>query len=166
MIDLITLVIVILVVGVIMIRRASAGVAILALLAGVLLDQLLATWIIGQLPVGSNNEYFPIAVRLIIGFMPVVFTIVAIKAQKQNRILSLLTSLLLGFLVVYFGLQIMEPIAAVADEAKKSGLFSFLRPYYNQILSGTAIFALIEMYASNNTKTYSDKKKKKKPIIP
>lgn len=162
MIDLITLIIVILVVGVIMIRRASAGVAILALLAGVFLDQLLATWIIEQLPVGSDNEYFPVAIRLIIGFIPVVLAITAIKAQKQNTILSLLTSLLLGFLVVYFGLQILEPVTAVADEARKSGLFSFLRPYQNQILSGAAVLALIEMYASNNTKAHSDKKKRKK----
>ncbi len=163
MVDLAALGIAALVVLAVMIRKTSAGVAVLALLAGVMLDLLLSDWVVSLLPsnVSTFTEYVPVVARLLVTFVPVVATLVAVKVAKHNAVLSLLTSLILGFLITYFGLKIIAPLPFVADAAKNSGLFHFLEPYQNTILASSAVLALIEMILSHRTSSVSEKKKKK-----
>lgn len=162
MIDLVAFGVVLLVVVAIMIRKTSAGVAVLGLLAGVMLDQLLGSWLISLLPTEAAglSEYVPVIIHLLVTFVPVGVSITAVKAAKHNPILSLLTSLVLGFLIVFFGLKIVAPLPVVNEAAKNSGLFHFLDPYQNLILSASAVVAIAEMVLSHRIK--SDDKKKKK----
>lgn len=164
MLDVILLGVSLFAVFIVMIRKTSAGVAVLGLLAGVLLNQLLSDWIINQLPnnATSLNEYVPVVVRLIITFTPVIASIVAVKVYRHKPILSILTSLFLGFLVVYFGVDILSSIEVVEETAKKSGLLSFIRPYESEILAAGAILAVVEMVASHHHGNKHSKKKSKK----
>lgn len=162
MIDLIIAGVVLAVMVLVLVRRTSAGVAILGLLAGVLLDQLLADWILGFVPRDTPmySQYIPVAVHLLVTFTPVFVALLAVKTPKKNPVLSLLTSLVLGFLMVFFGIQIVAAIPEVANESKNSGLFHFLDPYDNSILAAGAILAVVEMVASHRVKS-PDKKKQK-----
>lgn len=165
MVDLIALGIALIIVVAVFIRKTSAGVGILALLAGVLLDQLLSGWVIGLLPKQAtdlSSQYVPVAVHLLVTFIPVGATLVAVKVRRHNAVLSLLSSLVLGFLVFLFGLKIIAPLPMVAKAARNSGLLTFLSPYQNLILSAAAILALIEMIASHRAKDSHDKHEKKK----
>lgn len=163
MVDLAALGIAVLVVLAVMLRKTSAGVAVLALLAGVMLDQLLSSWFISLLPtnISSASQYVPVVIHLLVTFTPVVVTLVAVKVAKHNAVLSLLTSLVLGFLITYFGLKIVAPLPLVAEAAKNSGLLHFLDPYQNSILASSAVLALTEMILSHRTSSSSEKKKKK-----
>lgn len=147
MVDLISPVIVMLVVLAVILRQTSAGVAVLALLAGVMLDQLLGTWIISLVPAQEEalQIYVNVVVHLLLTFTPMVVAIGVVKATRKSITISLLTSLLLGFLVVYFGLKIIAPIPYVAEDAKNAGLISFLDPYQNMILTASAVLAIIAM---------------------
>lgn len=149
---------------VVMLRKTSAGVAVLGLLAGVMLDQLLTTWILNELPSSatSASEFFPLGIRIVVTLAPAIASLAAVKVHRHSTVLSLLTSLLLGFLVVYFVLQILSPIPGVAAATKQAGLLSFIRPYHNEILAVSAILAIIEMIASHRTGIAHSKKKKKK----
>lgn len=153
-----------LVVIIVMLRKTSAGVAVIGLLAGVMLDQLLTTWILNELPVSATSvsEYIPLAVRILVTLAPALASLAAVKVHKHSAVLSILTSLLLGFLMAYFVLQILAPIPEVAAATKKAGLLSFIRPYHNEILAISAILAIIEMVASHRTGVAHGKKKKKK----
>lgn len=161
MVDLAAFGTVFVVVLVVFVRKSSAGIAILSLLAGVLLDQLLASWIIGSIPAidSAASQYIPIIIHLFIVFGPVVASLVALKVPKHSVVLSLLTSLILGFLVVSFGLKIIAPLPFVNEAAKNSGLLTFLDPYKNAILACSALLAVAEMIISHRTK-FGDKKKK------
>lgn len=163
MIDIIIAGFVLIVAVIVFVRKTSAGVAILGLLAGVLLDQLLAQWLLDFVPRDSPmySQYIPIALRLLLTFTPVVVTIFAVKTPKKNPVLSFLTSLVLGFLMIFFGIQIMTTIPEVANEAKNSGLFHFLGPYDNFILAGGALLAIAEMVAGHHLKGPDRKKHKK-----
>lgn len=161
MVDLVAFGVIVLVSAAVLVRRASAGVALLTLLAGALLDQLLGEWLIGLLPqtVIAGSDYIPIAVHLVVTFAPVLVAIGVVKVGRQSVVLSLLTSLLLGFLMVVFGLKILAPVKVVSDLTYTSGLLSFVRPYDNAILAAGAVLAIIEMIVSH--RTMSDTKKKK-----
>lgn len=163
MVDLIAFGIVLLVVAAVMVRKTSAGVAVLALLAGVTLDQLLGAWVIGLLPQEAltYSEYIPVIIHLLVTFTPVVATLVAVKVAKHNLIISLLASLVLGFLIVFFGLKIIEPLPLINTAAKNSGLLHFLDPYQNAILASSAVLAVVEMIMSHHAKTEGKKKKHK-----
>jgi hypothetical protein len=164
MVDIAFLGVPLLIAIIVMLRKTSAGVAVLGLLAGVMLDQLLGTWIVDLLPsaASSASEYIPLGIHLLVTFAPMVASLAAVKVHKHSPILSILTSLLLGFLIVYFALELLEPIAAVEAATKKAGLLSFIRPYHNAILAASAILAIIEMIASHRTGVTHSKKKKKK----
>lgn len=161
MVDIAAFGIALLTVLAVMVRRTSAGVGILALLAGVMLDQLLSEWLIQLLPKNDalSQDYAAVIVHMLLTFIPVVATIIAVKVKKHSKVLSLLASLLLGFLITFFGLQILSVLPQVAEPAKNSGLLHFLEPYQNTILAGAAILALVEMILSHTVK--EDKKKKK-----
>lgn len=164
MIDVIALGVTALVVVAVFLRKTSAGVAILSLLAGVLLDQLLATWVINQLPAQANSlgDYLPVIVHLLITFAPVVASLVAVKVHNHHAILSLLSSLVLGFLIMFFGVKIVAQIPITKPYIDNGGLLHFLQPYQNAILTGSAILALVEMVMSHQSKGISGKHKKKK----
>ena len=162
MVDLIALGIAALVVAAVFLRKTSAGVGVLALLAGVLLDQLLGTWVLRQLPseaTSLSTQYVPVLVHLLITFIPVVASLVAVKVGRHNLVLSLLTSLMLGFLIFFFGLKIVAPLPLVSQAASNSGLLAFLSPYQNAILSGASVIALVEMIMSHRSTTQREKKK-------
>lgn len=161
MVDLLTLVIALLVVLVVMLRKTSAGVAILALLAGVMLDQLLAEWLTGLLPSAPSGfkQYIPVIIHLLVTFAPVVVALIAVKVHRHNLILSVLASLLLGFLLVYFGVKIVEVLPAIERPAKNAGLLHFLQPFQNTILASSAVVALIEMVLSHRQTKASKKSK-------
>lgn len=160
MIDLIIAGVVLFVMVLVLLRKTSAGVAILGLLAGVLLDQLLSEWLLSFVPQDTPmfSEYVPVAVHLIVTFVPVIVAILAVKSPKKNVVLSILASLVLGFLMVFFGIQIVSAIPAVSAEVKNSGLFYFLDPYDNIILASGAVLAIVEMVASHRVKSSSKKK--------
>jgi len=162
MIDLIIAGVVIAIVVLVLIRQTSAGIAILGLLAGVLLDQLLAQWLLDFIPKDSltNSDYVAIAVHLLLTFVPVFIAITAVKPPKKNLVLSLLVSLVLGFLMIFFGIQILTVIPEIALEAKDSGLFHFLDPYDNIILAGGAILAVVEIVVSHRINSSHKKKHK------
>jgi len=164
MVDLITIGIAVVVVAAVFIRKTSGGVAILSLLAGVLLNQLLGDWLVNMLPSTATaaSENVPVVVRLLVLFTPVVAALVAVKVHKQNTILSLLTGLVLGFLVVLFGLEVIKNLPFVKDAAANAGLIHFLSPYKNAILSASATLAVVEMVMSHNAGLVSKKKKSSK----
>ncbi len=163
MVDIVALGVAVFVVAAVMIRRTSAGVGILTLFAGLMLDQLLSSWIIDLLPkqTTSLSEYIPIVVRLLITFTPMVITLVAVKVSKHNVILSILASLVLGFLVTYFGLKILAPFPQIALATKNSGLLTFLSPYQTVILASGTVLALVEMTLSYRSSLSAEKNKKK-----
>lgn len=164
MVDLITIGIVALIVAVVFLRKTSAGVAILCLLAGVLLDQMLSAWVLGMLPKNATtaSPYVGAVVHLLILFTPVVAALIAVKVTKHNMILSLLTSLVLGFLIVLFGLTIVAPLPFAAEAAKNAGLITFLDPYKNIILAASALLAIVEMVFSHGGSVMPKGKKGKK----
>lgn len=147
MIDAITPLVVLLIVLAVLLRRTSAGVAVIALLAGVMLDQLLSSWIIAAIPAQSGEVqlYVDVVVHLLVTFAPMTVALGMVRTTRKSVVLSLLTSLLLGFLVVYFGLKILAPIPVLTEQVNNAGLVSFLNPYQNYILSVAAILAIIAM---------------------
>lgn len=159
MVDLISPAVVLVIVLVVVLRRTSAGVAVLALLAGVLLDQLLSVWVINALPSQTSpmDVYLNVVVHLLLTFTAMVVAIVAVKANRQSIVIPLLTSLLLGFLVVFFGLQILAPIPVITTVASNSGLITFLSPYQNPILAASAILAVVSMVADHKKISKKDK---------
>lgn len=164
MVDIAALAIAVLTVAIVMIRKTSAGVGILSLLAGVMLDELLSEWLIGMLPSSGGvlaGEYAPVIVHLLLTFIPVVVVLVAVGVKKHNLILSLLASLVLGFLITYFGIKILAPLPQVTEASANSGLLHFLEPYQNAILAGAAILALVEMVLGHASQFTGNKKKKK-----
>lgn len=164
MVDLITLAVVLLIVLVVMLRKTSAGVAVLSLLAGVMLNQLLGNWLINLLPMPTtvNSEYLTVIIHILLTFTPVVSALVAVKVIRQHVLLSLIVSLTLGFLVVFFGLKIIEPLPFITSAANNSGLLTFLDPYQNIILSSSAILAIVEMIMSHHSSHRENKTKHKK----
>ena len=160
MVDIAALGVALLTVLAVMIRKTSAGVGILALLAGVMLDQLLSDWLISLLPKNdaTAQDYTIVIVHLLLTFIPVVATIIAVRVKKHNKVLSLLASLMLGFLITFFGLKIVSVLPFVTEAAANSGLLHFLDPYQNAILAGSAILALVEMILSHASKEYKKKK--------
>lgn len=150
MIDLAALAITLLVTFLVMLRKTSAGVAILALLAGVLLDQLLSQWVFGFVPQQADTTmlYAEAALHLIITFTPAVVALVAVKVGKHHVVPSLLASIALGFLITFFGTKIILPLPFIPEEAKASGLLVFLQPYQNEILAASAVIAVFEMVLS------------------
>ncbi len=162
MVDLIALGLTLLIVVAVFVRKTSAGVAVLGLLAGVLLDQLLSAWVLGLLPHSElqKTPYIAVVVHLLITFAPVVASVIAVKVSRHNAVLSLITSLTLGFLVTFFGVQIVSSLPQVVVATNNSGLLHFLQPYQNAILAGSAVLAVVEMIASHHAKP-EDKKKKK-----
>lgn len=163
MVDLVAFGLTLLVVAAVFIRKTSAGVGVLALLAGVMLDQLLSTWVLGAIPKNSPqaDAYVAVVIHLLITFAPVVASIVAVKVAKHNPVLSLLTSLVLGFLVTSFGIKIVAPLPEISEAAKNSGLLHFLNPYQNAILAASALLAIVEMVVSHHSKQLNEKKSKK-----
>lgn len=159
MIDLISPAVVFAIVLIVVLRRTSAGVAVIALLAGVLIDQLLSTWIINAIPNQSSSMdiYVNVVVHLLLTFTPMVVAITAVNANRKSVVVPLLTSLLLGFLVVYFGVQILAPIPQLTTEANNSGLITFLSPYQNPILAASAILAIVSMVADHKKVSKKDK---------
>jgi hypothetical protein len=161
MVDLVALGLTLCIVLIIFVRKTSAGVAIFSLLAGVMLDQLLGSWVINLLPAVDARaaQYLPVIVHLLIVFVPVLASVIAVRTSRHNAVLSLLTSLTLGFLMVLFGIKIVAPLPEVVHAAKNSGLLHFLDPYVNAIIAGSAVLGVIEMTTSHRRKT-EDKKKK------
>lgn len=163
MVDIAFLAVPLVIAGAVIVRKTSAGVGLLALLAGVLLDQLLTGWILDQLPGTSSSaaEFIPLVLRLILSFAPMVASLIAVKVHRHNIVLSLLTSLVLGFLVVYFAFDITSSSKLVGKYIEVSGLLRFLTPYHNIILSSGAVLAIVEMIASHRVTSSHSKKKKK-----
>lgn len=81
---------------------------------------------------------------------------------RHNLVLSVLTSLALGFLIFFFGLKIIAPLPIVKDVAKNSGLLTFLNPYQNVILSIAALLGVIEMVMSHRSAGHFGKKHDRK----
>lgn len=164
MIDLAALAVTGLVILGVMLRKTSAGVAILALLAGVLLDQLLSGWIIGFIPEQNSQTmlYVEAAVHLLLTFTPAIVSIVAVKVGKHHIVPSLLASISLGFLITFFGTKIILPLPIVPEDAKTSGLLVFLQPYQNEILAASAVIAIFEMTLSYHKTSAHHRAKKHK----
>jgi len=164
MADLIALVLVIAVVGIVFLRKTSPGVATLALLAGVSLNQLIGKWIIGYLPIGSqtakSDELVIAFVRMVIIFTPTVVALIFAKVHKRNTVLSLLSSLTLGFLMFYFGLKILGSVDTLMVHTKNSGLVHFIGPYHNLIILISAILATVDLISGHKSKPSISKKKK------
>lgn len=163
MVDIAALAIAVLTVAIVMIRKTSAGVGILALLAGVMLDQLLSEWIISLLPSSGllSSQYVPVVAHLLLTFTSVVVVLIAVGVKKHNAVLALVTSLVLGFLITYFGIKIIAPLPEVSEAAANSGLLHFLEPYQNTILAGAAILALVETALGHASQFTGGKGKKK-----
>lgn len=147
MVDVITPLVILLIVLLVMLRHISVGIAVIALLAGVMLDQLIAGSIISALPKQESELqlYVQVVVHLLISFAPMAVVLTVVKANKKTVVMSLLTSMLLGFLVVYFALAILEPIPILKNEIRNSGLFSFVRPYQITIITVSAVLALVAL---------------------
>lgn len=162
MIDLVILAVATATTLTVILRKTSAGVAVLGLLAGVMLDQLLSDWILSELPKATDSlaGYIPVAIRLAVTLAPVLVSLIAVKVHQHNLILSLLTGLLLGFLIMYFGIKIVAELPFYKQYAGDSGVFHFLAPYQNVIIAGSAGLALVEMVMSHRKKSYADKRKK------
>lgn len=163
MVDLIALMLALAVVLVVMLRKTSSGMAILAILAGVMLDQLLAKWIIGLLPnsIYDSSKLIPVVIHLLLTFVPVIVVLITAKVSHHSTILSLLTSLVLGFLIFSFGLQIFDKLPELNKYTSNSGLIHFVGPYNNAILAVSAILALIEMSNSHKTSKLKNSRFKK-----
>jgi len=150
MIDLVACGLTVLVILFVFLRKTSAGVAILALLAGVLLDQLLSSWIISFIP--NQNEqtmlYLTAAIHLSLTFIPALVAVIAVRVGKHHIVPSLLASIALGFLITFFGTKIVLALPIIPEEAKDSGLLIFLQPYQNAILAASALIAVFEMTLS------------------
>lgn len=159
MIDLISPAVVLIIVLVVVLRRTSAGVAIIALLAGVLVDQLLSVWILNYFPNQQPplDVYVSVVVHLLLTFTAMVVALVAVKANRQSIVIPLLASLLLGFLVVYFGIQILSLVPALAPYTDNSGLITFLNPYQNPIIAASAVLAVVSMVADHKKIVNKDK---------
>ncbi len=164
MVDLIALAISILVVIVVMLRRTSAGTAIIAVLAGVMLDQLLAGWVVSLLPnsIFDSSKFIAVIIHLLITFTPVVVVLASTKVSRRSMVLSLLTSLVLGFLIFFFGMKIFSVVTELNVYTKNSGLLHFLEPYQNAILASSAILALVEITISHKSSSLKNSKSKKK----
>lgn len=165
MVDITALIIALLIAVVVTLRKTSAGVAVLALLAGVMLDQLLSAWVTGLLPrqaTALSAQYIPVVVHLLITFIPTVASLVAVKVARHNLVLSVLTSLALGFLIFFFGLKIIAPLPFMKGAAKNSGLLTFLNPYQNLILSSAAILGIMDMILSHRSGSQFAKKHDRK----
>lgn len=164
MIDLVACGITILVVLGVMVRKTSAGVAILALLAGVLLDQLLGQWLIGFIPEQDKVGmlYITAAVHMLITFVPAIVALIAVRVGKHHIVPSLLASLALGFLMTFFATKIILPLPIIPEEFKQSGLLVFLQPYQNAILAFSATIALVEMVLSYGKTVAHHKKNRHK----
>jgi hypothetical protein len=164
MIDLAACGLTFLVILLVMLKKTSAGVAILALLAGVLLDQLLADWLIGFMPNQGESTmlYATATVHLILTFVPMLISIIAVKVGKHHIVPSLLASIALGFLITFFGTKLILPLPIVPEDAKTSGLLVFLQPYQNVILAASALIAVFEMTLSYNKSTAHHRSKKHK----
>lgn len=161
MIDLIALAAAVLIILIVHFRRTSAGVAIIALLAGVLLDQLLADWLINVLPSGSiQPQSLSAAVHLLLTFLPMVVALVTVKTTRQNKALSIVASILLGILVLFFGAKVLDQMQLSLVGLKTSGLLDALHPYENIMLAVSAVVAIAEMITSHNTGKKSHKKKR------
>lgn len=161
MVDLIALGLTLCVVLIVFVRKTSAGVAIFSLLAGVMLNQLLGAWVLDMLPSvdAKAAQYLSAAIHVLIVFTPALASIVAVKTSRYSAVLSLLASLTLGFLMVFFGIKIVAPLPELTYAAKNSGLLHFLDPYVNLIIAGSSALAIIEMTTSHRRKS-EDKKKK------
>ena len=164
MIDLVACATTVLVILFIFLRKTSAGVAILALLAGVLLDQLLGAWLIGFLSQQDPTQmlYIEAAIHFLITFTPCIISIIAVKVGKHHIVPSLLASIALGFLITFFGTKIILPLPIVPETAKASGLLIFLQPYQNAILAGSAVIAVLEMTLSYHKTSAHHRAKKHK----
>lgn len=164
MVDLIALVLAIIVVLVVIFRRTSAGMAIIAVLAGVMLDQFLSQWIISLLPnsLFDSSTYILVAVHLVVTFVAVVVVLATAKVTHHSTVLSLLTSLFLGFLLFFFGIKIFSKVPGLAEYTSNSGLLHFVGPYQNTILAIAAVLALVEMSNSHKTAKLNARKLKKK----
>ncbi len=161
MIDFITLAVALLIILAVFLRKTSAGVAILALMAGVLLDQLLASWLIGLLPSQTVDPiYLEAVVHLILTFVPMVASLIAVKINKQNTTLSLLSSVTLSVLVLFFGVKILNGLPVSTLGQRTSGFLEFILPYQNVLLAGAAILATVEMIFSHSDKKGFNSKKK------
>ncbi len=162
MIDIAACAVTVLVIVGVLLRKTSAGVAILALLAGVLLDQLLASWVLSFIPPQNEQTmlYISAAVHLLLTFTPAIVALIAVKVGKHHIVPSLLASIALGFLITFFGTKILLPLPLVPDEAKSSGLLVFLQPYQNAILAASAIVAVFEMTLSYHKTTAHNKSKR------
>jgi len=160
MVDLLSPVVILLVVLVVVLRRTSAGVAAVALLAGVMIDQLLAQSVLDLVPEQQPpmDIYVSVVVHLILTFAAMAVALSVVKATRQSLVIPLLTSLLLGFLVVFFGLQILEPIPAITSEANNSGLLTFLAPYENLIIAASAGLAVLAMIVDHKKVPKKDNK--------
>lgn len=119
MIDIAACAVTVLVIVGVLLRKTSAGVAILALLAGVLLDQLLASWVLSFIPPQNEQTmlYISAAVHLLLTFTPAIVALIAVKVGKHHIVPSLLASIALGFLITFFGTKILLPLPLVPDEA-------------------------------------------------
>lgn len=158
MVDLFSPVVVLIIVLIVVLRRTSAGVAVIALLAGVLIDQLLSPTALGLIPkqTAVDAVYIGVVVHLVLTFICMVVALTVVKATRQSLVVPLLASLLLGFLVVYFGLHILSPIPVLTKQANNSGLITFLSPYQNGIIAASAILAVLAMVIDH--KKVSEKK--------
>lgn len=161
MVDFITLGLALLIILAVFLRKTSAGVAILALMAGVLLDQLLASWLIELLPNQTVKAiYLEASVHLVLTFAPMVASLIAVKINKQNTALSLLSSVVLSVLVLFFGVKILNNLPVSTLGERTSGFLEFILPYQNVLLAGAAILATIEMiFSHSENKGFSRKKK-------
>ncbi len=163
MADLIALIVALLAATLVMIKKASPGMAIVAVFAGVALEQLLGKWVLGLLPSGvtAASPYLQVAIQSVLTFTPVVVVLIASKVRRRSAILALLTSLLLGFLVFIFGLEIADLIPSLNVHTKNSGLLHFLDPYREFILAASAILALVEISIGQRKLEAKEKKSKK-----
>lgn len=162
MIDLVACAITVLIILFVMVRKTSAGVAILALLAGVLLDQLLSAWVLAFIPSQNSQTslYITAAVHMLITFTPAVISVIAVKVGKHHIVPSLLASIALGFLITFFATKIILPLPFVPEDAKASGLLVFLQPYEKEILAASAVLAVFEMTLSYHKSSAHHRAKK------
>ncbi len=150
MIDIVACGLTVVVILFVFLRKTSAGVAILALLAGVLLDQLLSGWIISFIPNQSDQtmQYLTAAIHLGLTFIPAVVAVIAVRVGKHHIVPSLLASIALGFLITFFGTKIVLDLTILPGDLIDSGLLIFLQPYQNAILAASAFIAVFEMTLS------------------
>lgn len=163
MADLIALVVALLVTGIVLVRKTSSGMAILAVFAGVTLEQLLSKWIIGYIPntVFDASPYVLVALKLILTFTPVVVVLFTAKTARRSSVLSLLAGLVLGVLLFSFGLKIVDLVPDLNVHTKNSGLLHFIDPYMNLIISFGVVLAIFEMIFANRVQKLEKSSKSK-----